>query len=76
MNTTLPLSTKQAAAVLGVAVTALQSAIFRGRCPEPHRAEGSHRWLWLPEDIEAAREALAQGRQQQTYQTKIMSPAT
>ena len=52
-------SVKEAAAQLGITYAALQGQIFQGRIPPPAIKVGSIR-LFTPQEIEAARQILAQ----------------
>jgi hypothetical protein len=52
---------KQTAELIGVTYSALQSAIFHKKIPEPKTKIGSHK-LFDPEEVEVARKYFEQNR--------------
>jgi hypothetical protein len=52
---------KQTAALIGVTYSALQSAVFHGKIPEPKTRIGSHK-LFTVDEVETARQYFEQNR--------------
>ena len=50
-------STKQVAQILGIGVSRLSQAVWRGDIPEPERGPGNS-FCWIPEDINRASRTL------------------
>ena len=61
---------KQTAHLIGVAYTALQSAIFHEKIPEPKTKIGSHK-LFDPDEVEQARKYFEENRKRREARTQI-----